>query len=89
MRASHEGKKMVKTSDDLLCFMAELLTKEQAEIIFEKARNLDPTDGPSDEWGMARITLSNILDKISRAKGKDDDWLEIFVDMQRKMKYGA
>ena len=76
---------MVKTSDDLLCFMAELLTKEQAEMIFEKARNLDPTDGPSDEWGMARMTISNILDKISRAKGKEDNWLQIFVEM----KYGA
>lgn len=76
---------MAKTSDDLLCFMAELLTKEQAEMIFEKARNLDPTDGPSDEWGAARITLSNILDKISRAKGKEGDWLQYFCEM----KYGA
>lgn len=74
---------MVKTSDDLLLFMAEILTREQVELIFEKARKLDPTDGPSDEWGIARMTLSNILDKISKANGSNEDWLEIFIEMKK------
>jgi len=74
---------MIKTSDDLLLFMAEILTREQVELIFEKARKLDPTDGPEDKYGLARMTLSNILDKISRANGSDEDWLEIFVEMKK------
>ena len=75
---------MIKTSDDLLNFMAEILTKEQTQLILEKARNLAPTDGEQDVYGMARMTLASILNKISKASGKEEcDWFGVFYEMRK------